>query len=272
MLRNSLFHARAPQDSDFKQLITSGRTFIDNSEFIRTSLNDGSYVKVMKFPPATGKSTLLSMLRYFFATTVDGVATKNLFNNLAIHDHPAQGTKSVIFLDFSQMDINDFADMDAFLDYFGKITNKLYEQYRHVIPNYAQNLTKSKDKSARSLDLGSSIYYLAGFITSYNEKQGMSYSERKPIILIDAPCIPKNLTNKTQQKIADFFRYFYSRTCKDTDDKISNIWIMRHVDDDAMLSNNCSHYSFKYESPYAKYFRVIQEHVEQSKSFMKLTC
>jgi len=46
---------------------------------------------------------------------------------------------------------------------------------------------------------------------------------------------------------------------------------MRHVDDGATLSNNCSHFSFKDENRYAKYFRVVQEYVEKSKQLLKLT-
>ena len=71
---------------DFSKLISKENNylFVDKSLFIKEILEDGSEVPLIIRPRRWGKTLNMSMLRYFFSPTVNGVSTIGLFDNLAI--------------------------------------------------------------------------------------------------------------------------------------------------------------------------------------------
>ncbi len=95
--------------SDFKDLRTSNRYYIDKSLFINELMADGAKVVLLPRPRRFGKTLNLSMLRYFFDCTENQT---HLFQGLAITKTAAwplhQGQYPVLFLSFKELKLDSF--------------------------------------------------------------------------------------------------------------------------------------------------------------------
>jgi len=115
---------------DFREVVESGRFFIDKSLMIKKLLNDGNTSVLITRPSGFGKSLNLSMLRYFFASEVDGRSTAGLFDGLKISEHPEcmaeQGQTPVIFVSYRGIRATSFSE---FLDQMRTLFAELYAPY-----------------------------------------------------------------------------------------------------------------------------------------------
>lgn len=78
------FRAPIGGTDDFRQIRRNRLEYVDKSRFIGELLEDGALVVLLPRPRRFGKSTNLSMLRYYFERPPAGEDRADLFEDLAI--------------------------------------------------------------------------------------------------------------------------------------------------------------------------------------------
>ena len=208
--------------SDFRKLVTEktpstgGYLFIDKTSFIEEILDDLTEVIVITRPRRFGKTLNLSMLQYFYAATVDGQATKDLFDGLEISKHTEcmqqQGKYPVIFISFKDVKQPTF---ELCLRKIKAVIAETYRKYRTEL--FSDRIAKDdrlyidsilQQKSDR-IDIEDSIKRLLVLLCQYYNK--------KPILLIDEYDTPiqEAYLRGYYSELMPFFRNFLSGPLKD---------------------------------------------------------
>lgn len=122
---------------DFARLVDKERNylFVDKTLFIREIIEEPSVVTLIMRPRRWGKTLNLSMLEYFFSSTVLDVSTKGLFDELAIGKAQGnylrhQGQSPVIF--FSLKDVKE-RNMDLAIEKMVSLLQALFRKYQGII-------------------------------------------------------------------------------------------------------------------------------------------
>lgn len=116
--------------SDFKKMVEDFY-IIDKSLFIKDILDNGSEVFLFTRPRRFGKTSNMSMLKYFFEKTAEDNLT--LFEDLKIWDQgeaykKEQGSCPVIFLTFKDVKCNTWEDTYRRLEEAIKVQYNYYEK------------------------------------------------------------------------------------------------------------------------------------------------
>jgi len=244
----------------------SKANFVDHSLLIREIIYDSTHIKTFIYPDQCGKSVNLSMLQHFFCATVNGKATKELFEKLEINhcseSMQHQGKQPIIYLDFSDFNAKDKSE---WLDNLSKKIAALYQQHRYVLESI--NLTsRNKEVFNRHLNLDikhldSSLQYLTECVRKWAERNNLP----KPIVLIDGP--EKLLSYATADKeigleIRNFFWYAFKDNGKNIKSAVS-------MTNNANMTNYFpySTNSFSGLEEHLKYFTPRNQNEEFSSSF-----
>lgn len=129
--------------ASFRELITredgitvdSNGLFVDKTLFIKEFVDSSAKVLLITRPRRWGKTLALSMLQHFLSKEVEGLPTKELFNDLKIAtylDDPEykkyQGTYPVILVNFKKGDNFKFIETKI-----KDIISVLYKQYGYIL-------------------------------------------------------------------------------------------------------------------------------------------
>ena len=167
---------------NFRTLITTAdpdgkkNLFVDKTYFIREILRDRSEVLLITRPRRFGKTLNMSMLQHFLAAEVDGLPTKDLFNDLLIFQDKAsmtyQGKHPVIFISLKSVKADNFNDAKARI---AEVMRKLYIQFTYLI----SSLDKSEEKiyqsilnrDASNLDLQDALLNLSEYLYNTHKEK-----------------------------------------------------------------------------------------------------
>ena len=260
--------------SDFRKLVEHrntdgvGYVFVDKTLLIKEILLDGSEVIVLPRPRRFGKTLNLSMLRYFFAPTVQNKSTKGLFDNLKIAEYKNgmahQGKYPVIFLSFKEAKYSNFTEMQ---DGLRAIIAELFLSFKYLISSQESKLEEEEveifqsilKKSSSEPDLSQSLRLLSKFLCKHF---GV-----KPYLLIDEYDIPIQEAYLKGYYIdaVDFIRNLFSAALKDNEhiSKAVLTGIVR-VSKESLFSglNNIAIYSIL-NSDYSQYFGFTEQEVDE---------
>ena len=134
--------------------------FIDKSLLIKEFLQDGSKIVCITRPSGYGKTTNLTMLRYFFEMNYENIKenefqnlqNKKYFENLLISKEKEddqtyldkyQGKYPVIYLDFSS-DFKIGKTFEATIKNFKNFIKKLFRSYKNINLNNLDNYDKEQ--------------------------------------------------------------------------------------------------------------------------------
>ncbi len=175
---------------NFASLIQDSNTkkqhylFVDKTLMIKEFIDAGDKIALITRPRRFGKTLSLSMMQHFFAKEVDGVATKGLFEGLAISKHPEvmalQGQFPVIFLTLKEVRGKNFEETYGS---FKEIIRDLYLQHLYLLDSKKVSKYKKDTidlfitKQASLAEYKTSIQFLTSLL--YN------HFEQKIIILLD---------------------------------------------------------------------------------------
>jgi hypothetical protein len=175
---------------NFRELTTLTSTdgkkslFVDKTRFIREVLDDGAKIILITRPRRFGKTINMSMLQHFLSAEVDGLPTKDLFNDLLISQDQAsmayQGKYPVIFITFKDAKGSSYAAIEAAIR---EQIKSVYKEFRYLLDKqliskeeqivYQQILLKQSSVS----DLMNSIKNLSQYIYANGDV--------RPYLLID---------------------------------------------------------------------------------------
>lgn len=211
---------------NFRELVSTdqitvdpNKLFVDKTLFIKNFLDSSGKVLLITRPRRWGKTLALSMLQHFLSKEVDGLPTKDLFNNLKITKLELetkykihQGQYPVIFVSFKDLKSGDYADLQtAIID----IIAELYNEHSEFI--LKQKLTKVDcDKFERVLDSKCSYGELLKSI-KFLSKLLCKYYGKKVFILIDEydNAINNAFDNpELLKKLTDFFSDLFGSCLK----------------------------------------------------------
>jgi hypothetical protein len=162
---------------NFRKLVTatdqygSKSLFVDKTKFIQEILSDAAEVLLITRPRRFGKTLNMSMLQHFLGAEVDGLPTKDLFNDLLISQDQAamayQGKYPVIFITFKDTKGSSYAAIEAAIR---EQIKSVYNEFRYLLDKqliskedqivYQQILLKQSSVS----DLMNSIKNLSQYI------------------------------------------------------------------------------------------------------------
>lgn len=213
--------------------VDSNRLFVDKTLFIKEFLDSSAKVLLITRPRRWGKTLALSMLQHFLSKEVEGLPTKELFNNLKIAEYlkepeykKYQGTHPVILVSFKELKGDDFQSVEQNIK--GVLAN-LYIKYDYILnalrnhdPKfyldkgiYEININKfvriTKEKG-NIHDLTDSLRFLSELLTKYHGK--------KAFILIDEyDNAINNSFDKPEilEKLTNFFSNLFGACLKDND-------------------------------------------------------
>ena len=109
------------------------KLFVDKILFIKNFLDSSGKELLITRPRRWGKNLALSMLQHFLSKEVDGLPTKDLFNNLKITKllklepkyKTYQGQYPVIFVSFKDLKSVNYADLQtAIIDIIAELYNE----------------------------------------------------------------------------------------------------------------------------------------------------
>ena len=208
--------------SNFRELIENkdpnqqGYLYVDKTLLIKEVIYDLTPVIVLTRPRRFGKTLNLSMLRHFFAATIEGQTTKGLFDGLNIANDPVcmeeQGKYPVIFITLKDAKYKTF---DLCLEHIKKQIANVYSEYRFLLENgqldpEEQNLFKQiLEKKADRVDWDESIKSLTEFIKKVTGQQA--------IVLIDEYDTPiqEAYLHGYYDELISFMRNLLSSALKD---------------------------------------------------------
>jgi len=204
---------------DFKEIIFGNYRYVDKSLFIKEFIDTGAKVTFIPRPQRSGKTTNLSMLKYFFEKTEE--AHIDLFSNLAISKYPEymkhQGQYPVVFLTFK---CNDCTIWNDCFEKIKQVIGKEFERHTYLLESpillsyqkqeYEQIMNGTASQLVYELSLEKLITYLA------------QYYQREPIVLID------NIINT-------LIRESSSNMKKDVEQLLQGKTILKEVDECIVL-------------------------------------
>lgn len=182
---------------DFSELVSveNKYLFVDKTLFIKECLDDGVKVSLIIRPRRWGKTINMSMLRYFFASQVNGRTTQGLFDtlNIATEANGAymkyQGSHPVILVSFKDIKEDSW---DRFLEEMYNLMTSAYIEHEAILLASDKLLESQKtiyqkiiDKTANQSELKNALKFLSGCLEQH-------YGQ-KVIILIDEYDTPLNI-------------------------------------------------------------------------------
>ncbi len=200
--------------SDFGIIRSGDYYFVDKSLFIKEIFDSGAAATLIPRPRRFGKTTNLSMLKYFFEKTT--TSNIGLFDGLKISKHHEfmanQGKYPVIFLTFK--DVKQYNWNDC----YNMLVQLISEEFRRH--NYL--LSSDVLDSTQKKDFENIINRIASMTVYQNSLKNLSeslakYHKQNPIILIDEYDTPiqAGFYHKYYDKIISFSRGFLSGGLKD---------------------------------------------------------
>ena len=193
---------------NFHELITHQNTegskylFVDKTLFIKEFMDNDEKITLITRPRRFGKTLTLSMVEHFFANEVNGVATKGLFDSLAISRHPEvmqyQGQHPVIFLTLKEVRGGSSGE------FLGALQNAIKNLYaKHMA------LLSSKELAPHNLRIYDAILNKKASLEDYKESLCLlsqllyKHTGKKVVILVDEYDTP----------IHDAFIHGYYKEC-----------------------------------------------------------
>jgi len=202
--------------SDFREVVDGKLDFVDKSLLIPEIIK-GPKISLITRPRRFGKTFNMSMLRYFFAETVDRQPTKGLFDTLQIAqmgndilEH--QGKYPVIFLTFKDIKESTF---DLCFEGIYETLLRAYNEFSYLLTSealsdYQKNfLVKFFNKEATPAEVQGSLLFLTECLFRHH---GV-----RPVILIDEYDTPiqSGFLNGYYDQAIHFFRSFLGSALKD---------------------------------------------------------
>jgi hypothetical protein len=149
--------------SDFAEIREGGYTFVDKTPLIRDVIEDSAKVLLLCRPRRFGKTSNLSMLRYFFERAPS--PRWDLFTGLSISQAPAEirahcGRYPVMALTFKDIKFDCYEDC---LTAVGELLSGLYREHRYLLdagtlmPEEVQRFTRILSGSASPALLGGAL-------------------------------------------------------------------------------------------------------------------
>jgi hypothetical protein len=201
-------------ESDFRSFREAGYGYIDKTSFVGDILADSAKVLLFPRPRRFGKTTTLSMLRYFFAKSKEDLA--HLFEGLAVtrnaqamahfQKHP------VISISFKDVKANSFANVMIGIrdQLFGAVVEHRYllEDPR-MDPSIVRKLSDMLDGRVIDGDLPYVFKWLSQALYQYHGE--------RVVILIDESDTPvqSGYLHEFFDDVVLFFRNFFSACLKD---------------------------------------------------------
>ena len=191
---------------NFRELVSTdnlqadqNKIFVDKTLFINDFLTNSGKVLLITRPRRWGKTLALSMLQHFLSKEVEGLPTKDLFNNLKITkcleaDSKCQkyfGTHPVILVSFKDLEGETFDEIKSSIE---EIISDLYKEHDYLLialqnkdpkfkysdvslNNCKKKFIKIIEKEGNLAELKRSIKLLSELLNKYHGK--------KVFILID---------------------------------------------------------------------------------------
>jgi hypothetical protein len=255
-------------NSDFREIISDGYTFVDKSLLIKDIIDDGSKVLLFTRPRRFGKTLNMQMLQHFFSAEVDGKPTRNLFDLLKITQVGEeylqhQGKYPVIFLTFKDIKSSNY---EAAYAEFADILRALYAGHRYLLTSeYLQeeekeNFSKILTASAPFIQLRSALKNLTEYL--------YRYSGVRPIVLIDEYDTPIQSSyiaaESYYQQMMELMRGFLGAGLKDNNylSKAILTGILRISKESIFSDLNNLKVRSLLDSAYGEYFGFTESEVE----------
>ncbi|KAL6589940.1 hypothetical protein U3516DRAFT_858475 [Neocallimastix sp. 'constans'] len=227
------------ESSDLLKKFNCEYFYIDKSLLIKEFLQDGSKIVCVTRPSGYGKTTNLTMLRYFFEMNYENIKenefqnlqNKKYFENLLISKEKedvqtyldkCQGKYPVIYIDFSSA-FKIEKTFEATIENFKSFIKKLFRSYKNI---NLKNLDKYDKEQWETFQSGIfSLYELNESISFLCISLNKAFN-KKIILLIDNHDSPILNTVNTS-----FYNEFYK--------------FYKEVFLDIFIQDKCNHYLFK---------------------------
>lgn len=255
---------------DFAELVAKQThfLFIDKTLFIKELVEKGAKVSLIIRPRRWGKTLNMSMLRYFFASEVNGHSTQGLFDHLKLGQatHKAiinqyQGKHPVIFISLKNI------KQDSWSLFFEKMLDLIASSYREhekVLLESTKLLDSQKTLYKNMISGQGNQAQLENALKFLSDCLYKHYNQ-KVVILIDEYDTPLNAAYDKDyfEQMVDFFKSLFGAALKGNDalEKGLMTGILR-LSKNKMLSdiNNLKLYSLL-EDQYSTCFGFSEEEV-----------
>jgi hypothetical protein len=252
-------------NSDFENLLEENCIFVDKTLLIRDIADDTNKILLFPRPRRFGKTSNLSMLRYFFEKRPDGKNKQALFHHLNIwaageHYQQEQGNYPVIFLSLKEVKSLNY---ESALAQLANIFASLYAYHAYLLNS---SLLSEEDKIYFHAILG--LTATADQLTDTLRRLSVwlyHFHQKKVIVLLDEYDSPIQAAyfNEYFNEIISFMRTFLGSVFKDNEYLKKGVLtgILR-VSKENLFSdlNNVEVYSLL-RNDYAQYFGFTQEEV-----------
>lgn len=204
--------------SDFRTLVTDNYQYVDKTLSIKQVHDDGATTIILTRPRRFGKTLFMSMLQHFYASNVNGYATRAFFSQSALKaQQPAfferhQGQYSVISISLKDVKQETF---ESTIRTFKNLVASLFQKHDALLKSKKlTSLDKERfmqlyTRESNLEDLQNALLYLSDFL---NKAYG------RPIIILideyDTPIIHSYLKGYYAPLI-EFMRGFFSSALKD---------------------------------------------------------
>ena len=226
--------------SNFRKLVSSdgltvdlSRLFVDKTLFIKDFLDHSNDVILITRPRRWGKTLALSMLEHFLSKEVEGLPTKELFNDLKIAKYLSdpsykkyQGTHPVILVNFKGLKGDDYQSIEQKIK--GVIANLYikYDYILHALRNHDPKFYLDKEiyeisinkfiriteEKGNQSDLTDSLRFLSELLTKY-------YGKKVFILIDEYDDVINTSFDKAEilEKLTNFFSNLFGACLKDND-------------------------------------------------------
>jgi len=249
--------------SDFKKIV-SDYYYIDKTLFIKDILDKKSEVFLFSRPRRFGKTSNLSMLKYFFEKTEED--TSVLFKDLQIWNQgevyrKEQGKSPVIYLTLKDIKFNSWEETFRGLK---MIISEEYTRHKYLLQSEQMNIEEIQYFKIITEMTGDAIAYQRS-LSRLTRILHKAYGE-KPILLLDEYDIPiqQGYVAGFYQEVISFMRNWLSGGLKDNVDlKFAALTGILRVAKESIFSglNNLEVFTIL-DEPFRQYFGFTQGEVE----------
>ena len=249
--------------SDFKEIV-SDFYYIDKTLFIKDLLDTKSKVFLFSRPRRFGKTSNMSMLKYFFEKTEED--TSVLFKDLQIWNQgevyrKEQGKSPVIYLTLKDIKFNSWEETFRGLK---MIISEEYTRHKYLLQSEQMNIEEIQYFKIITEMTGDAIAYQRS-LSRLTRILHKAYGE-KPILLLDEYDIPiqQGYVAGFYQEVISFMRNWLSGGLKDNVDlKFAALTGILRVAKESIFSglNNLEVFTIL-DEPFRQYFGFTQGEVE----------
>jgi len=250
--------------SDFKKIVSDYYYYIDKTLFIKDILDKKSEVFLFSRPRRFGKTSNLSMLKYFFEKTEED--TSVLFKDLQIWNQgevyrKEQGKSPVIYLTLKDIKFNSWEETFRGLK---MIISEEYTRHKYLLQSEQMNIEEIQYFKIITEMTGDAIAYQRS-LSRLTRILHKAYGE-KPILLLDEYDIPiqQGYVAGFYQEVISFMRNWLSGGLKDNVDlKFAALTGILRVAKESIFSglNNLEVFTIL-DEPFRQYFGFTQGEVE----------